>query len=269
MSDAVSIARRTASGAIQPAISGRRTLAFWLAAVGLLAAALAASLGAPPAAGTALRIALVRSFGTDDVTVAVHSWPAPALWWGNIGMLSVSARSVRMGRLDVAAFDATLRQVNVDAGLLYGRRRLAVRSVAGGTARVMVTADDLARLVATEPAVKQVVVHLRPGMMVLDGTVSVFGADVPASLTGHLVVRDAARLDLVVDRITVMGGLPVPADVAAQLVASINPIVDVGRLPLNLRLTGVMIGNGIVMLTAAAGPTPPGGDHRPDASRAP
>jgi hypothetical protein len=250
-------ARRTPDGVIHPpapAVWRRRPLGLWIGVVALLAVALAASLAAPSVAGTALHIALVRSFGTGDVTVTVWSRPAPALWWGNIGMLSVAARSLRMGRLDVAAFDATLRQVDVDAGLLYGRRLLAIRSVAGGTARVMVTADNLTRLVAAQPAVKQVVVHLTPGTMVLDGTVNVFGADVPASLAGHLVVRDAAHLDLVVDRITVMGGLPVPGDIAARLAASVNPILDVGRLPFDLRLTGVMIGNGIVMLRASAGP---------------
>ncbi|HLW47320.1 MAG TPA: DUF2993 domain-containing protein [bacterium] len=232
----------------------RRPLALWLAAVGLLAAALTASLSAPSVAGTALQIALVRSFGTSDVTVAVRTWPAPALWWGNIGMLSVTARSLRLGRLDVAAFDATLRHVDVDAGLLYGRRQLAVRSVAGGTARVLVSADNLAHLLTDQPVVRQVVVHLRPGAMVLDGTVTVFGVDVPATVVGHLVVRDAAHLDLVVDRVTVMGGLPVPPDVTDRLAAAINPVLDLGRLPLNLRLTGVGIGDGIVMLHAAAGP---------------
>jgi hypothetical protein len=258
VSESASIARRPANGVIPPTApkACRRPPAPWLAAVGVLAAALAASIAAPSIAGTAMHIALVRSLGTGDVTVTVHSWPALALWWGNIGMLSVSARSVRMGQFDVAEFDATLRQVDIDAGLLYGRRQLAIRSVAGGTARIMVTADNLARLVAAQRAVRQVVVHLRPGAMVLDGTVNVFGADVPASLVGHLVVRDAAHLDLVVDRVTVMGGLPVPTDVTARLVASVNPVLDVGRLPFDLRLTGVMIGQGIVMLRAAAGPAP-------------
>jgi LmeA-like phospholipid-binding len=256
VSEALGTARRAAGGVLPrtPGWRRRATMSVWLISVGVLAVALAASLTASPAAGTALRIALARSFGTGDVQVTVRAWPAPALWWGNIGVLSVTARSVRMGALDVAAFDATLRHVEVDAGLLYGRRQLAVRSVAGGTAQVVVTADNLRHLVAAQPAVKQVVVHLRPGAIVLDGTVAVFGADFPASLVGHLAVRDAAHLDLVLDRVTVLGGLPVPPDVAAQLSASINPVLDVGRLPFDLRLTGVTIGDGVVMLRAAAGP---------------
>jgi LmeA-like phospholipid-binding len=255
VSQAIAIARRAVGGVLQWAPGWRRgALVAWLIAVGVLGAALLGSLTASPAAGTALRIALARSLGTADIDVIVQSWPPPALWWGNIGMLSVAARSLRMGALDVAAFDATLRQVEVDAGLLYGRRQLAVRSVAGGTARVIVTADNLRRLVAAQPSVKQVVVHISPGAIVLDGTVAVFGAEFPASLLGHLAVRDPAHLDLVIDRVTVLGGLPVPPDVAARVTASINPILDVGRLPFDLRLTGVTIGDGVVTLNAAVGP---------------
>lgn len=234
----------------------------WLACVALLAVALAASLMAQSMAGAAIRVALMRSFGTPDVTVTVQAWPAPALWWGNIGMLSVAARSVRVGRLDVAAFDATFTRVDVDPGPLYGRRELMVRSVGSGIARVTVTADDLARLVEAQPSVKRVVVHLSPGTMMLEGTVNVLGADFPAVLTGHLVVRDATHLDLAVDRITVMNGLPIPPDVASRLAGSINPVLDVGGLPFGLRLTNVTIGQGMLVLQAAAG-GPPGEGRAP------
>ena len=233
--------------------SRRRAGAVWLAAVAILVAALAASLGAPAAAGTALRLALARSFETPDVTVTVEAQPAPALWWGNIGVLSVVARSLRVGRLDVAGFEAILTRVVVDPALLYGRGELAVRSVGAGVARVTVTADNLAHLLAAEPSVKRVAVRLRPGTILLDGTVSVFGAEFPASVAGHLAVRDATHLDLVVDRVTVMDGLPVPPDVASRLGASINPVLDLGRLPFGLHLTKVSIGDGVLMLQAAAG----------------
>lgn len=228
----------------------------WLAVVALLTVALAASLGAPLLVSAAIRLALVRSLGTRDVAVSVEASPASALWWGNIGMLSVAARSVRIGRLDVAAFDAMLLHVAVDPGRLYGRRELAVRSVGSGVARVTVAANDLARLVEAQPSVKRVVVRLTPGAIMLDGTVSAFGTDFPASVAGHLVVRDATRLDLVVDRFTVMDGVPVPPDVAAGLAGSINPILDVGRLPFGLRLTGVTIGKNALVLQAAAGASP-------------
>ncbi len=233
--------------------SRRRPATAWLAVVVVLAAALAASLAAPLVAGTALRLALVRSFGTPDVAVSVETQPAPAVWWGDIGLLSVAARSLRVGRLDVAGFEAVLTRVEVDPGLLYGRRELAVRSVGTGVARVTVTADNLARLLAAQPSVKRVTVRLSPGTIMLDGTVSVFGAEFPASVAGHLVVRDATHLDLVVDRVTVMNGLPVPPDVASRLGASINPVLDVGRLPFGLHLTKVSIGDGVLMLQAAAG----------------
>jgi len=241
--------------------SARRAFggALWVAAVAVLSLALAASLTVSSLAEMAVRGALVRSFGTPDVSVAVQSRPASALWWGNIGVLSVAARSLRIGRLDVAAFEAVLTRVVVDPGALYGRRELAVRSVGSGIARLTVTADNLARLVGQQAMVRQVAVDLRPGTIMLNGTVAVFGAEFPASMAGHLVVRDARHLDLVVDRVTVMNGLPIPADVSSRLAASMTPVLDVGQMPFGLRLTKVTIGEGVLMLQAAAGGAPAAG----------
>ena len=242
-------------GARRPArTSWRRPGALWLVAVVVLAAALAASLEATSIAGTAVRVALIRSFGTPDVAVTVEARPASAVWWGNIGLLSVAARSLHIGQLDVAGFEAVLTRVVVDPVLLYGRGELTVRSMGAGVARVTVTADDLARFLAAQPSMKHVLVRLTPGRIRLDGTVSVLGADVPASVAGHLAVRDATHLDLVVDRATVMNGLPVPPDVASRLGAAINPVVDLGRMPFGLHLTKVSIGDGVLLLQAAAGP---------------
>jgi len=259
MSVSVGRSRTLSRGAATPR---RGPGAVWLAVVAVLGLVLLANVSASPLASFAMRAALARSFGTGDVAVTVRAWPAPALWWGNIGMLSIAARSVHVGRLDVAAFDAIFNRVDVDPAMLYGRRVLAVRSIGSGTARVTVTEDDLARLVAAQPAVKQVIVHLRPGALRLDGIVSVLGAEFTASVLGHLAVHDAAHLDLVVDRVTVLGGLPIPSDVASQLAASVNPVLDVGRLPFGLRLTAVTIGNGVLTLQAAAGGAAPSGVQR-------
>lgn len=226
----------------------------WLAAVVVLAAALAASLEGTSIAGTVVRLALVRSFGTPDVAVTVEAQPASAVWWGNLGLLSVAARSLHIGQLDVSGFEAVLTRVAVDPVLLYGRGELNVRSMGAGRARVTVTADDLARLLAAQPSLKHVLVRLTRGTIMLDGTVNVLGADVPASMAGHLMVRDATHLDLVVDRATVMNGVPVPPGVVSTLGAAINPVVDLGRLPFGLHLTKVSIGDGVLMLQAAAGP---------------
>lgn len=237
-----------------PAARARRGPgALWLGVVAFLTLALAASLTAQSMAGAAIRLALVRSLGTGDIAITVRSWPAPALWWGNIGMLSVGARGVRAGRFDVAGFDMMLAGVAVDPVRLYGRRELVVRSVGSGFARVTVSAGNLAQLLETTPSVRRVAVRLRPGAIVLTGLVSLLGTEFPASVTGRLVVRDATRLDFAVDRVTVLDGLPVPPDVTSRLAASINPVLDIGQLPFGLRLTKVTIGEGVLTLHAVAG----------------
>jgi DUF2993 family protein len=236
---------RRAAGARAAAGPG----ALWVALVALLGAALFVNLATPPIAGAAMRMAFGRMLGTGAVDVTVAAWPPPSLWWGNIEMLSVTARAVHVGRVDVEGFEATLTHVDLDPGALYGRGIVVVRSLGPGTARVTVSAANLVNAVAGQPAMKDVAVTLRPGAMLLEGPVTILGAKVHASVAGHFVVRDATRLDLVLDQ-AALGGLNIPPDVASVFMTSVNPIVDVGRLPFGLRLTAVRIGDGVVQLDA-------------------
>ena len=225
----------------------------WLAAVSVLVVAAAVSLATPPVANAQLRAALGRALGTSDVRVQVSAWPPPALWWGRVDVMAVEARHMRVGALDVDAFDATLNGVRFDPAALYLNRPLVFRSLGGGTARAAVTQDALAALLNSQPSVRDAAVTLAAGGVSLAATVLVGGVPLRAAGTGQFVIRGETAVDLVFDQITV-GAMVLRGVFARAVTRSINPILDLRALPFGLRLTGVTMGDGTVMLNAVAEP---------------
>jgi len=224
----------------------------WFAAVGILVAAIGVSTLTPPIANAALRVALGRALDTADIRVSAVAWPPPALWWGQVDVLAVTARHVRVGTLDVDAFDATLNRVLFDPGALYAGRALVIRSLGTGIARVTVTQEAMAALLAAQPSLRDVAVALRDGRVSLGATVSLLGASLRATGSGRLALRGDTAVDLVLDRLMV-GGMPLPETFAAAVTRSVNPVLDVRSLPFSLHLTGVTVAAGRAMLQAAAG----------------
>ncbi len=224
----------------------------WFAVVGLLAAAAAISLLTPPIANAALRVVLGRVLGTGDIQVTAAGWPPPAMWWGQVDVLAVAARHLRVGTLDVDAFDATLNRVQFDPTALYAGRALVIRSLGSGVAHMTVTQEALAALLAAQPSLRDVAVALAPGRVSLGATVSVLGASLRATAAGRLALRGDTAVDLVLDQISV-GGMPLPGAVADALTRSVNPVLDVRSLPFGLRLTGLTVVEGKAMLQAATG----------------
>ncbi len=225
----------------------------WLGAVGLLVVATGISLATPPIADAQLRAALGRTLGTSNIEVRIATWPPPAVWWGKVDVLSVAARHLRVGTLDVDAFDATLNRVRFDPEVLYATRALEIRSLGSGVAHVTVTQDALAALLALQPSLRDVAVTLQSGRVSLGATVSVLGASLRATGDGRLVLRGDTAVDLLLDQIAV-AGVHLPAAMMGEVARSVNPVLDVRSLPFGLHLTGLTIAGGRVMLDAVAGP---------------
>lgn len=240
------------AGRQRRASAGRDPGAVWSAVVGVLAVAVGVSLLTPPIANAELRVALGRALATADIRVNAASWPPPALWWGQVDVLAVTARHLRVGTLDVDAFDATLNRVRFAPGALYAGRALVIRSLGSGVAHMTVTQDALAALLAAQPSLRDVAVALQAGRVSLGATVSLLGASLRATGSGRLALRSDTAVDLVLDEITV-GGVSLPGTFADAVTRSVNPVLDVRSLPFDLRLTGLTIAEGRAMLQAATG----------------
>jgi len=226
--------------------------AAWWGIVGLLLVAVLASVTGPWVAASALKTAIGGDVPAGGVRVSVVTWPPPALWWGQVDVLNVSARDFRVGTVRAQTFDATLDGIRLDPAALYFQRRVVIRALGRAAAEITVGQGALAEALAATPSLRDVAVVLADGRVQVAANVSVFGAFLRAAGDGRLVLRGGTALDVVFDRIAV-AGVPLPDAVAAQVTAAVNPVLDIGALPFGLRLRTVRVADGEVVLDAAAG----------------
>ena len=235
-----------------PRSRGSRRGGLWLATVGLVAVAVGTSLAAPPLTAMQLRTALGHALSAESVQTSVVVWPPPALWWGRADVLSIAARRLRLGSLDLDVFDATLEHVRFDPGALYLRRSLVLQAVGSGVAHATVTQDALGRVLATHSGVRDAAVRVAPRRVTLSATVSLLGAPVPLSAEGRLSLRGTTGVDLILDQVMV-AGVALPEALRRQVTDAVNPILDAHMLPFGLRLVRIQVDEGKVTLDALVG----------------
>jgi len=221
----------------------------WPVAVAVLAFAVAINLSTPAIATAVLKSAFGRSFHVGGgIQASVEAWPPPAPWWGTADVMSLAARDVHFGDLQLATFSATLDRVRFDPVALYLRHTLVIRSVGFGVAHAEVSQDALARTLALQPNIRVASVVLRPGRVFLRGSLSVLGAQVPVEAQGRLVLTDAAGVQFILDQATVAGGtLQVPRS------GLVKSNITVPPMPFGLHLTSVIVGDGRLAFDAATG----------------
>jgi DUF2993 family protein len=226
----------------------------WKFAVGILAGAVAVNLATPAIASAAFAAYLRGVLHTHEVRVGLAAWPPPALWWGRVDRLTVTARDAQMGALRLDTFVLTLGDVRFDPGALYVDHTLVVRSRGSGMARGTVSQGELARLLALQPGVRVDSVVVRPSGVLVRGAIEALGVSVPAEGSGRLVLSTDGAVDLVLEQLSVTGrGLPVSG--SAKLRTRLRGVISLPPLPLGFRLTGVTMDNGRLVLNAGIAPS--------------
>ena len=230
----------------------RRPGSVWFWSVGLLAAALAANLATPSLVGAAFARPLRTVLATDQVDVVVESWPAPVLWWGRVDQMAVHARDVVVGDLRFERFSVSFRGLRIDPRALYAAGALVVRSLQSGIAEAAVGQEALAGALARQRGVRVDMLVLRRDGVTVRGTIQVLGADVAVEGDGRLVLNGPDAIDLILDHATVAGAAS-PAMLKGRLVARVPSVLRVPPLPLGLRLTGLRMEVGRLLLDASTG----------------
>ena len=226
----------------------------WGFAVCILAGAVAINLATPNVAAAALGAYLRGLLHTNAVRVRLAAWPPPALWWGRVDRLTVTARDAQMGALRLDTFALTLDDVRFDPGALYVDHTLVIRSRGSGVARGTVSQGELARLLALQPGVRVDSLVVRPGGVLVRGAVQALGVSLPAEGSGRLVLSTDGAIDLVLERVSVVGrGLPVAG--TARLSTRLRGVISLPALPLGFRLTGVTMDDGRLVLNAGTAPS--------------
>ncbi len=207
-----------------------------------------AAAGVNPALAWRLEGSLRRSLATPYVGVRLVGWPS-AVITGQYVRVSVVAHRASVGRLAVDEFAVRLRGVRLDIlrAVLFGR--FIVRSADGGQATVRLLQEDVQQALEDRPYVEGARVRFANGLVHLAGTATVAGAKVDVDLTGALVLKDSRQVVLRVETMNVRG-ISLPPGVANLVIAPLNPLLSVDKLPVPLRLVGVEIRDGSAVITA-------------------
>jgi LmeA-like phospholipid-binding len=230
----------------------RRPGSVWCWSVGLLAAAIGANLATPPVVGAAFARPLRTALGTAQVDVIVESWPPPVLWWGRVDRMAVNARDVAAGDLRFERFTASFRGLRIDSRALYADGALVVRGLQSGIAQATLTQEALAAALARQRGVRVDVLVLRRDGVMVRGTIQVLGTDVAVEGDGRLVLNGPNAIDLILNQATLAGAAP-SAMLKGRLVARVPSVLRVPPLPLGLRLTGLHMEDGRLLLDASTG----------------
>ncbi|MBI4278382.1 MAG: hypothetical protein HY660_07985 [Armatimonadetes bacterium] len=241
-------ATRSAAGKVDRAPAGGTARGGVLAWIVVLTAALATlAVGAPALLARRAAAVLGPVVGPPDrVRVAVEI-PAREMVRGRIGRIALGGRRVVVAGLPAEELQAELWRVPVKF-LLDGRLR--PQPGAGGRLWFSVTGEGLTRFLREARGIDGVEVRFAPDDVAVTGQVSLLGFTFQAEARGRLEVVEERRVHLAARRLS-LSGVGLPPWLAASLMSRVNPIFDAATLSVPLRITGLMVGQGIAIVHLA------------------
>jgi hypothetical protein len=180
--------------------------------------------------------------------VTVHGFPfLTQAVRGKYDRIDVAATGLQRQGVRVARLDATLLGAQVPLGdALHGS--VTSIPVAGLTASAVVTYADL----AARSGLAGVTITPQGDLVRVTGRVTVLGRTVRATALSRVALR-GTRIAVTASSLQVLGeSTPRLVDLLA---GALDLLVPVGRLPYDLRLTGLRVTPGGIRLAARSGPT--------------
>ncbi|MBA3425510.1 MAG: LmeA family phospholipid-binding protein [Rubrobacteraceae bacterium] len=183
---------------------------------------------------------------TEAPEVRLESDPQPAMLTGTFSGGRVSMRGVELGgvRAESAIVDLEPFDVDVSASLVQGEA--VGEEPLAGNLRVQVSEAEISHLAGEEAGTPVDAVELEDGRMLVRSAATVFGIEVPVSVTGSLNLHEE---NLVFEPKGLRAaGVPVPGEVSDQLLAEAAFTYPLKRLPAGARITGARVEEGRLVL---------------------
>jgi hypothetical protein len=184
---------------------------------------------------------------TETPEVRLESEPQPAVLAGSFSGGRVSLRGVSLGGARAGSAVVNLDPFEVDLSRSLIRGETVGEEPLSGDLRVRVSETEISRLVGEAADTPVSGVELEEGRMVARSATSVFGIEVPISVSGNLDLRGG---DLVFEpRSLEAAGIPVPDDVSDQLLEEAAFAYPLEGLLDGARVTGVRVEKDSLVLT--------------------
>lgn len=196
----------------------------------------------------AMQQGIMALTGSNAVEVQVEEHPSLAMLRGQFDKISVHATDVKTDKILLHDFRADLTGVQVDMGVLFSRRTLALRSARDITLSAVVTQDDLAScLNRAVKDLRDTKVVITPASIRASSTLSFHGlVNVSATLDGKLA-SDGNEVVFVTNQVSLGNG---SFDHIGGSIAGKIPLLDSHKLPFSVKVHEVTQEQGRIVIKA-------------------
>lgn len=184
---------------------------------------------------------------TEAPEVHLESDPQPAMLTGGFSGGRVSLRGVELGGVRAESATVDLEPFDVDVSESLVRGEAVGEEPLAGDLRVRVSEAEISRLAGEEAGTPVDGVELEEGRMLARSTITVFGVEVPVSVSGSLDLEDDS-LSFEPEGLEA-AGVPLPDELSDQLLAEAAFAYPLGGLPGGARVTGARVEEGSLVLT--------------------
>lgn len=167
-----------------------------------------------------------------DYELSVSSAPNLAVLWGRFDEIQFKSDDLVFGGLRFESVDILVENVLVDMGMLFSEQELVFKNSGDITVHIFFTEDDLNGFMLKEHRlIKQSVLEIREGLMVIKGFLSYEGKEYELVVLGDFVVGDqGSKVSFVAHELT-LDGLKLPEDLESNLLE----MLELDSLAINLR----------------------------------
>lgn len=206
----------------------------------------------PPTFSRRVAREIGRAVDARAVEAAVYSFPALKLLMGEIDLLSVDARTARLGKLTVSGLLLDAGGVRIDAGRLLRRGELAFQRVGRLRATLYFSEEDLnAYLWATVDPQRLLRVKLERERVRVSGKVPFLGLMLRLDLNGRFVIEGPNVIRFVPEKVAVEESELPRFFIDAFLKEKLTVPLQLEGLPVPVYLTELRLEEGHLYLFAA------------------
>lgn len=165
-------------------------------------------------------------FQTDDLPLFVESWRSKK---GRLRTLELKLKNFRMGSLDVQSLSASIPDCRFDFALAMSKRQVRLSHSGEGVGTVRITNEALEKFILAKfQEIKSVDVRCDRGFIWVEGVGEFLIIQTQFRVLAKLESKDGRKLTLVKPRVA-FDGLPVDEQVAAAVVMTLDPVVDLDK----------------------------------------
>ena len=221
----------------------------WVILLVIVALVVVAEVSAPYLIARGIEVGLNKTLGA-DVHLRLQTYPSLRMLLGQFDHMSVVAKNVNLGGLNVSEYSLVAEEVSVNMRSLLSRRELEFNKQGNLELMVVVDEGELSTyLWENIPELKGWRVQINQGSVTVVGQAPILSATVDVRMQGKFVPLDTDKLAFVPDRLELQN-IALPQGIVDAILHGAQFYIDLDAAPMPLELIDVKMEPGQLILRA-------------------